>query len=83
MAAREAHLAMIEHYRAQGNMIVGAALLDEDTGAMKGSAIIAHFPSRAELDAWLAKEPYLLEKVWGEVNILPCKLAPAFAHLAG
>lgn len=82
MAAREAHLALIAEYKAAGNMIVGAALLN-DAGQMAGSVIMADFPSRAELDAWLKREPYILQKVWGEVQVLPCKLAPSFAHLSG
>jgi hypothetical protein len=58
-------------------MKMGAAILD-DAGKMIGSCIIAEFPTRAELDAWLANEPYLTEKVWGDVNIQPCQIAQSF-----
>ncbi|MBY0407384.1 MAG: YciI family protein [Rickettsiales bacterium] len=79
MDAREAHLALIAKYKASGNMKMGAAILD-DAGAMKGSCIIAEFPSRAELEAWLAEEPYMLQNVWGDVQVQVCKIAPSFVH---
>ena len=78
LEVREAHLATIAKYKASGNMRIGAAILDDD-GAMVGSCIIADFPSRAELDAWLMDEPYLTQNVWDEVYVQGCKLAPAFA----
>ncbi len=77
LEAREAHLALIAKYKASGNMKIGAAILDE-AGNMAGSCIIADFPSRAALDAWLAEEPYILQKVWGDVTIQGCKIAPSF-----
>lgn len=78
MDAREAHLALIARYKAQGHMKMGAAILDE-AGNMAGSCIIADFPSRAELDAWLAEEPYVTAKVWENIQISGCKVAPSFA----
>lgn len=78
LEARQAHLDLIARYKASGNMKMGAAILDE-AGNMAGSCIIADFPSRAELDAWLAEEPYIAQKVWGEVTVQGCKIAPSFA----
>lgn len=80
MAAREAHLALIAEYKAQGHMVIGAALLDE-AGNMCGSAIMADFPSREGVDEWLKREPYISQNVWGDVQVLPCKVAPSFVHL--
>lgn len=77
MAAREAHLATIDRYRAAGNMHIGAAILD-DGGKMIGSCIIAEFPDRAGLDAWLAEEPYITGKVWDKVSVSGCKIGPSF-----
>lgn len=77
MSAREAHLALISEYKAAGHMKMGAALLDND-GNMIGSSIIAEFDNRADLDAWLEKEPYLLQQVWGDVTVTPCQIAPSF-----
>ena len=38
------------------------AILD-DAGNMIGSAVFAEFPTREHLDAWLAREPYVRQKV--------------------
>jgi len=78
MAAREAHLANIADYKARGHMHMGAALLD-DAGKMIGSSIISEFPDRAAFDAWLAQDPYMVNKVWDKVQVIPCKIAPSFA----
>lgn len=77
MAVREAHIATIDRYMETNNMIYGGALLDDD-GKMIGSAIIAEFPSRQELDGWLAEEPYITGKVWDDVKIIPFKTGPTF-----
>jgi uncharacterized protein YciI len=77
MAQRDAHLAVIAGYKAKGNMKMGAALMDDD-GKMIGSCIIADFESRVELEAWLKDEPYVTGKVWGEVKVQLCKIAPSF-----
>jgi len=80
MAAREAHTAAMAQARAEGKMLCGAALLD-DSGKMIGSNIIVNYESRAELDAWLAVEPYIVGKVWGEVKVIPAKLGDTFKDL--
>ena len=36
---------------------------------MKGSVLILDFPSRAELDAYLAAEPYVVEHVWEKIEV--------------
>ena len=77
MEAREGHLACIARHKALGHMHIGAALLD-DAGTMIGSSIIAEFDTRAGLDAWLAEDPYVTHKVWGDITITPCKIAPSF-----
>ena len=77
MEHREAHLACIARYKAAGHMHIGAALLD-GAGTMTGSAIIAEFPSREGLEAWLAEDPYVTGKVWGKIEVQPCKIAPSF-----
>jgi uncharacterized protein YciI len=42
---------------------------------MIGSAAIAEFASRAELDAWLARDPYVTQGVWQRIEIRPFRLA--------
>ena len=36
---------------------------------MKGSALVLEFGSRAELDDYIANEPYVIEKVWEKIEI--------------
>ena len=76
--AREAHLAMIDKYKKSGNMICGAALIDETNGNMVGSTIICDFPSMDELQAWLNEEPYITQNVWEKLDIMQCKVGPSF-----
>ncbi len=73
-AARPAHLQGIEPMVEKGEIRAGGAILDE-AGNMIGSALFAEFPSRAELDAWLAREPYLQRGVWKKIEIRPFRLA--------
>lgn len=80
MVAREAHTKAMAQARADGNMICGAALLDE-AGKMIGSNIIVNYPSRKELDAWLATEPYVAGKVWENITVINAKLGDSFKDL--
>jgi uncharacterized protein YciI len=66
MEVRPRHLEGMEKLRS--NIICAGGLLD-DEGIMKGSVLILDFPSRAELDAYLAAEPYVVEHVWEKVEV--------------
>ncbi|QQS59848.1 YciI family protein [Candidatus Peregrinibacteria bacterium] len=79
LSARKDHLNVNDALRKEGKAICAAALLG-DVGNMNGSVLIVDFPSDEELQQWLAKEPYILGKVWESVEILPCKVAPSFLH---
>lgn len=80
LAARPAHLKLVEESVARGEQILGAAILD-DQGQMRGSLMVMNFPSRAMLDAWLDREPYVTEKVWENIDVKTCAIAPSFTHL--
>jgi len=80
LAARDAHLATSAAAVKTGEQIIGAALLD-DAGIMRGSVMIVEFPSRKEVDEWLAREPYVMGSVWQEIEVHPCKVGPAFGHV--
>lgn len=80
MAARDAHLALVSESVKDGRQLMGAAILD-DAGKMRGSVMLVNYPSRKEVDEWLAVEPYVLGNVWQKIDVLPCALAPSFAHL--
>jgi uncharacterized protein YciI len=76
--AREAHLKLGDELKASGNLLMAAAILD-DQGNMIGSTLITEFKSRAELDAWLRREPYVTGEVWKNIDIRPCRVGPSFA----
>ena len=66
MEVRPRHLAGMEKLR--DSIICAGGLLDEE-GKMKGSVLILDFPSRADLDAYLAAEPYVAERVWEQIEV--------------
>jgi uncharacterized protein YciI len=57
-AVRRAHFAGIKPMVERGELRAAGAILDE-AGEMIGSVVLAEFPNRADLDAWLAREPYV------------------------
>ena len=73
-AVRPAHFAGIKPMVERGELRAAGAILDE-AGEMVGSVVFAEFPSRAELDAWLAREPYVSEGVWKQIEVKPFRLA--------
>jgi uncharacterized protein YciI len=77
LAARGAHIELGDRMVAAGRMLFGTAILDE-AGRMIGSMLVLDFPSREELDGWLAVEPYVTGKVWDRIDIRPCAVGPSF-----
>ncbi len=74
MAARPVHFEGIKEMVAKGELVSGGALLGDD-GKMAGSYAICEFPSRVELDAWLAREPYVTQGVWKQIDVTPIRIA--------
>ena len=66
MAVRPRHL---EGMNTLGKHIICAGGLLDDAGKMKGSVLVLEFDSRAELDDYLASEPYITEGVWETVEV--------------
>ena len=77
-AARAAHLENAAKLQAKGHLLVGGALVDDD-GRMIGSACVAQFETREELDAWLRSDPYVVGNVWQDIQIMPYRVAPHYA----
>lgn len=50
------------------HVLCAGGLLDEN-GKMKGSVLVMEFEDRAELDAYLAQEPYVVEQVWERIEV--------------
>ncbi len=76
-AARPAHMAKMTELREAGHVVIGAALTGDDN-AIVGSVLVVDFPSRAEVDAWLAVEPLQLEGVWERITVRPCRVGDAY-----
>jgi len=74
LAVREAHLEAARKRAESGMLICGGALLD-DGGEMIGSACVVEVASRAELDEWLATDPYVTGNVWQKTEITPFRRA--------
>ena len=68
MEVRPRHLEGMNKLRE--HVICAGGLLD-DEGKMKGSVLIMEFADRAELGAYLASEPYVMEHVWDKVEVEP------------
>lgn len=79
-ATRDAHLQKVSEAAERGEEIIGAAMVDEE-GNMCGSIMLFDVESRERLDELIANDPYTLNRVWGEKEIIECKVAPPFAHL--
>lgn len=73
-AVRAAHFEQIRPMVEKGETRAAGAILD-DKGTMIGSALFMEFPSRTELEAWLARDPYVSERVWQRIEIKPFRLA--------
>lgn len=71
---RPAHLAGIGPLVENGNVLVGGAILSE-AGEMVGSMLLVEFPGRDEVDAWIARDPYVTDGVWQEVEVHPFRTA--------
>lgn len=74
LAVRDSHIAGAIELKNKGNLIAGGAILD-DAGRMIGSTTYVAFESRAELDAWLERDPYVTGDVWRDIMITPIRLA--------
>lgn len=66
MEVRPRHL---EGMQKLGKHVICAGGLLDDVGKMKGSVLILDFADRAELDAYLDNEPYVMEHVWEKIEV--------------
>ncbi len=74
MQARPAHLENVKDLKSQGRYFIGGALLN-DHGQMIGSTMIVQFETPESLQEWLQNDPYILNKVWDQMEIKPFKVA--------
>jgi uncharacterized protein YciI len=71
---RPAHLAGIGPLVESGNVLVGGAILSA-TGDMVGSMLLVEFPGKEDVDAWLARDAYVTDGVWQEIEVRPFRTA--------
>lgn len=77
-AVREAHLALMLELKERGIFRYGGALLDAE-GNMAGSMLILDYANEDEIRAdYLAREPYVSNDVWGQVEIRGFAISPHF-----
>ncbi len=74
LSVRDAHIEGAHRLKESGQLIAGGAILDEEEN-MIGSTMFVEFDSKAELDQWLANDPYVTGKVWQDIEVLPIRLA--------
>jgi uncharacterized protein len=77
LKVRDQHVSLGDKMVANGKALYGVALLN-DKGEMAGSVYVVEFQSRRELDEWLKNEPYVVEKVWEKIEVIPCVIGPSF-----
>ncbi|MEQ8312680.1 MAG: YciI family protein [Gammaproteobacteria bacterium] len=73
-AARPAHIEGANKLMADGHILIGGAILDND-GKMIGSSMVVEFETREELDHWLNEDPYITGGVWEDVQVVPFRTA--------
>jgi uncharacterized protein YciI len=74
MNVRPHHLDGAKELKANGNFVMGGAMLNDD-GKMIGSTMVLQFETEEELEAWKQGEPYITQKVWEIVDVKPFKVA--------
>ena len=42
---------------------------------MVGSMLLVDFPGKEDVDAWLARDPYVTDGVWKEIKVHPFRTA--------
>jgi uncharacterized protein YciI len=64
---RDAHLAYLDQHK--DILVLGGALLADDSDARLGSVLIINVPSRADADRWSANEPFRKAGLFQSVSI--------------
>jgi uncharacterized protein YciI len=74
MNVRPHHLDAAKDLKANGNYVLGGAILNQD-GKMIGSVMILQFETEEALEAWKQNEPYITQKIWESVDVKPFRVA--------
>ena len=53
--------------------MLGAGILD-DGGAVIGSLVVVDYPTRDDVDGYLATEPFVTGSVWDRIEVRPLRV---------
>ena len=70
---------LVRRWAETGVMRFGGAILDQ-AGAQSGSVAIVEFETRADLDRWMSKHPYVVNGVWKDIDAREVQAAPIFSR---
>ena len=73
-AAMDRHRAVISRWAEDGRMPFGTPLFTAEW-VPSGSLMILDVPDMAGVQAYLSEEPFSVEGVWGDIRILPFRIA--------
>ena len=74
MAVRPAHLDYVRQLKADGQFLLGGALLDPD-GRMIGSMLMLDLETDEQLTDYLNNDPYIVEGIWDKIDVKPFRRA--------
>ncbi len=72
-AARPSHLEGLRPLVESGQLVAGGPILD-DSERVVGTVAVMDVDSRLDIETWLAREPYVAQGVWGNIEIKPVRL---------
>ena len=71
---RPSHLEGVKVLKANGNFIVGGAILNNEE-QMIGSVMIVQFETDEQMEDWKNNDPYVTGKVWEVIDVKPFRQA--------
>lgn len=74
LTARPLHLDRARILKANGNFVLGGALLSPDD-RMIGSMMLVDFADETQLRVWLDTDPYVTGRVWENIDVKPFRQA--------
>lgn len=80
MLIRPQHMEVGQKMMDEGSFIFGGAIID-GAGKMAGGVLIVDFEERSDVEEWLQREPYVVNKVWERVEVHQFMVPPNFLRL--
>ncbi|GAB4016791.1 YciI family protein [Spirosoma koreense] len=74
MRVRPAHFDYVRQLKAEGQFILGGALLDS-AGNMIGSMLLLELQTEDQLATYLKTDPYIVQGVWDKIDVNPFRQA--------